>query len=120
MSIKEKHTQGNAVWYGFPGIYHTGILLITHPGQLYLTENIGLVKTWDIITALFSGICLVVLLSVLSMKKISLTINCEGITDYSSIAGVGLICWEDIRSVKEIRIQSKNFPHIAAHHPKIT
>lgn len=103
---------------GCLGLSVLGILLIGSPEKFNLTKSHTLILVWGILTLLFSIICTAAMLYMIFMKKNGLILNQEGITDHSSIAGVGLIRWEDIQSVKEISIQSRNFLHIVVRHPE--
>ncbi|GAE66950.1 hypothetical protein CIN01S_22_00050 [Chryseobacterium indologenes NBRC 14944] len=70
-----------------------------------------------ILAILFAVLCLSILIKNFFNRSFNLVIDKKGINDNSSFAGVGMILWEDIVSIKKTTVFSTKFLLIEVKNP---
>lgn len=88
-----------------------GIFLTINPDKSVsgIFRNTSFIRIAGILSILFFGVCLILLLKSIFTNKFNLVINEKGIIDNSSYVSVGMVLWDDITSIKSISVMSTNF-----------
>lgn len=85
----------------------------------HFLKHPALIKGVAIIGSLFFGVfCIYGILKVFD-RKMGLSINSNGITDYSHALSVGLIKWEDIVNIRQKKMMSTTFILIDVVNPNV-
>jgi hypothetical protein len=86
-----------------------GILFTFYPEEFVspLHKNVFLIRLAGILSILFFGAFLLTVPKALFLRKNGLVIDKYGIIDYSAYSSVGEIKWDDIISIKTIKIVSE-------------
>ncbi len=93
-------------------------LFFPHIFQSFLIGNLLLIRFIGLIGFLFFGFVLVLLIKKVFFGKIGIIINEIGIIDNSSYVSVGVIKWEDIKSIEKREVASTRFLLIYVQNPK--
>jgi hypothetical protein len=95
-----------------------GFFLIKVVAAQQTMINSTIIKGIGILSILFFGATAIYGIRKITRRKIGLTIDETGITDNSSGVSLGLIEWQDIKSVRTVKIMSTKFLLIDTIRPK--
>ena len=95
-----------------------GIFLIKVVAAQQTMINSTIMKGLGILSIIFFGATGIYGIRKITQRKIGLTIDETGITDNSSAVSLGLIEWQDITSVRTVKVMSTNFLLIDTVRPK--
>ncbi|MEB8327731.1 hypothetical protein OO009_00060 [Flavobacteriaceae bacterium KMM 6897] len=85
-----------------------GILFILNPEKFQspIFRNPETIRIAGIASVTIFGLCLIFIARKLFDNKVGLTIDQNGITDYSNATSVGLIEWADITNIRTVHVAS--------------
>src|SRR5690554_173781 len=94
-------------------------IFFPHTFRSFLMNNIFVIRIVGIVGLSFFGYAIITMIKKVFLdRNLGIIINEDGITDNSSYAGVGLIKWKDIKTIRKNKVASTEFLLIDLKNPE--